>query len=51
MSGAAPLGADVQEACANRLKCAVIQGWGMTETSPVGTVVPIELRGDLQKVR
>lgn len=37
LSGAAPLGAAVQEACATRLKCVVKQGWGMTELSPIGT--------------
>jgi acyl-CoA synthetase (AMP-forming)/AMP-acid ligase II len=35
MSGAAPLGADLSEACAQRLGCLVIQGYGLTETSPV----------------
>jgi acyl-CoA synthetase (AMP-forming)/AMP-acid ligase II len=39
-SGAAPLGADVQEACAERLHCAVGQGWGMTETTALATVSP-----------
>jgi len=34
-SGAAPLGKDVAEACANRLGCMVKQGYGLTETSPV----------------
>ena len=34
-SGAAPLGADLAEACAARLGCAVLQGYGMTEMSPV----------------
>jgi len=38
-SGAAPLGTEVQVACASRLKCKVAQGWGMTEISPVGTMV------------
>jgi acyl-CoA synthetase (AMP-forming)/AMP-acid ligase II/enoyl-CoA hydratase/carnithine racemase len=33
-SGAAPLDADLSEACATRLKCAVTQGYGMTEASP-----------------
>jgi acyl-CoA synthetase (AMP-forming)/AMP-acid ligase II len=33
-SGAAPLGAEVARACSERLGCAVIQGYGMTETSP-----------------
>jgi len=34
-SGAAPLGKDVAEACADRLGCMVKQGYGLTETSPV----------------
>jgi acyl-CoA synthetase (AMP-forming)/AMP-acid ligase II len=33
MSGAAPLGADIENACAERLHCRVIQGYGMTEVS------------------
>ncbi|HZB44594.1 MAG TPA: AMP-binding protein, partial [Pyrinomonadaceae bacterium] len=33
-SGAAPLGEDLARACSERLGCAVIQGYGMTETSP-----------------
>jgi acyl-CoA synthetase (AMP-forming)/AMP-acid ligase II len=40
MSGAAPLGQDIQVACAKRLNCLVKQGWGMTETSPCGTITP-----------
>ncbi len=40
MSGAAPLGGDLQEICAKRLKCAVKQGWGMTELSPIGVCTP-----------
>jgi len=35
MSGAAPLGAELAEAVAKRLGCTVIQGYGLTETSPV----------------
>ena len=35
MSGAAPLGAELAERVAERLGCNVIQGYGMTETSPV----------------
>jgi acyl-CoA synthetase (AMP-forming)/AMP-acid ligase II len=34
-SGAAPLGEDVAQACADRLGCMVKQGYGMTESSPV----------------
>ncbi len=34
-SGAAPLGKDVAEACADRIGCMVKQGYGLTETSPV----------------
>jgi acyl-CoA synthetase (AMP-forming)/AMP-acid ligase II len=35
LSGAAPLGADLERACADRLGCTVVQGYGLTETSPV----------------
>ena len=35
LSGAAPLDADLAVACAKRLGCAVVQGYGMTELSPV----------------
>ena len=34
-SGAAPLGADLAAAAAERLGCEVVQGYGMTELSPV----------------
>lgn len=34
-SGAAPLGAELSRACSERLGCTIIQGYGMTETSPV----------------
>ncbi len=40
-SGAAPLGAEFQEACGRRLACMVFQGYGLTE-SPVLTVHPAE---------
>lgn len=42
--GAAPLGAEVEQACAQRLGCRILQGYGMTEfagaslTHPPGTV-------------
>jgi len=39
-SGAAPLGADVQQALAKRLGCIVKQGYGLTETSPVTHINP-----------
>ena len=35
LSGAAPLSADMQTRLADRLGCSVIQGYGLTETSPV----------------
>lgn len=39
-SGAAPLGPDLEAACATRLGCAVAQGYGMTELSPVSHFTP-----------
>jgi len=41
-SGAAPLGAELEEACGKRLDCMVGQGYGLTETSPVLTAHPPE---------
>jgi len=38
--GAAPLGADVEQRCADRLGCEVVQGFGMTESSAVLAIVP-----------
>jgi acyl-CoA synthetase (AMP-forming)/AMP-acid ligase II len=35
MSGAAPLGPELAERVAERIDCRVIQGYGLTETSPV----------------
>jgi acyl-CoA synthetase (AMP-forming)/AMP-acid ligase II len=35
LSGAAPLGADLARAVTRRLGCQMLQGYGMTETSPV----------------
>ena len=40
MSGAAPLGAEVQEMAAKRLNCTIKQAWGMTELSPGGSTFP-----------
>jgi acyl-CoA synthetase (AMP-forming)/AMP-acid ligase II len=39
MSGAAPLGGELSEKVAERLGCTVIQGYGLTETSPVTHVI------------
>ncbi len=40
LSGAAPLGAELERACQERLGCSVVQGYGMTETSPVTHTAP-----------
>jgi acyl-CoA synthetase (AMP-forming)/AMP-acid ligase II len=42
MSGAAPLGADLSERVAARVEASVIQGYGLTETSPVTHVIRVE---------
>ena len=41
-SGAAPLSAEVQQAAAERIGCPVVQGYGMTESSPVTHVTPVD---------
>jgi len=40
ISGGAPLGARVQQACGVRLGCRTAQGWGMTELAGAGSVSP-----------
>ncbi|MGH2652437.1 MAG: AMP-binding protein, partial [Actinomycetota bacterium] len=45
LSGAAPLDAGLAESCAKRLGCKVIQGYGLTETSPVTHVTNDEGTG------
>jgi acyl-CoA synthetase (AMP-forming)/AMP-acid ligase II len=39
MSGAAPLGGELSEQVAGRIGCKVVQGYGLTETSPVTHMV------------
>lgn len=50
MSGAAPLGAEVQHAVQNRLNCIVKQAWGMTELSPAGNIFDDNLLKSLNGV-
>ncbi|MFP5019638.1 AMP-binding protein [Pseudonocardia phyllosphaerae] len=45
-SGAAPLDGELGRTVANKLNCTVLQGYGMTETSPVSHCMPDD-RGDL----
>ena len=40
-SGAAPMGRELSDAVATRLNCEMLQGFGMTELSPVSHVTPI----------
>ena len=40
LSGAAPLSADLAVECGQRLGCDVVQGYGMTELSPVSHATP-----------
>lgn len=40
-SGAAPLGAELAQEAADRINCEVVQGYGMTEMSPVSHVTRI----------
>ena len=40
MSAAAPLGVELATACATRLGCEVMQGYGMTEMSPISHLTP-----------
>lgn len=40
MSGAAPLSAELAQEASQRLGCIVLQGYGLTETSPVTHVTP-----------
>lgn len=42
MSGAAPLDEDLAEAVAKRLRCQLVQGYGMSELSPVSHVTPFD---------
>jgi acyl-CoA synthetase (AMP-forming)/AMP-acid ligase II len=42
MSGAAPLGAELIEQVRARIGCEVIQGYGLTETSPVTHAMPAD---------
>lgn len=46
-SGAAPLGADLEIACMQRLHCLALQGYGMTEVSAASHINP----GDAEKIR
>ena len=42
MSGAAPLDAELGRAVAERLGCKVVQGYGMSELSPVSHITPFD---------
>jgi acyl-CoA synthetase (AMP-forming)/AMP-acid ligase II len=46
--GAAPLGPDVAQACTERLHVPICQGFGMTETAAVTSLVPADRRDDFR---
>ncbi len=46
-SGAAPLGRELAQACSERLRIKVVQGYGLTETSPVTHYHPLD--GEVQR--
>ncbi len=47
LSGAAPLSAELELACSERLGCRMLQGYGLTETSPTTHSVPDDLAGQM----
>jgi acyl-CoA synthetase (AMP-forming)/AMP-acid ligase II len=47
LSGAAPLSAELERACGERLGCRMLQGYGLTETSPTTHSVPDDLAGQM----
>ena len=47
LSGAAPLSAELEVACRQRLGCRMEQGYGLTETSPTTHSVPDQLAGQM----
>jgi acyl-CoA synthetase (AMP-forming)/AMP-acid ligase II len=47
LSGAAPLSAELEIACGQRLGCRMQQGYGLTETSPTTNFVTDELAGQM----
>jgi acyl-CoA synthetase (AMP-forming)/AMP-acid ligase II len=46
-SGAAPLSAELEVACGKRLGCRMLQGYGLTETSPTTHIVTDKLAGQM----
>ena len=46
-SGAAPLSAELEVACGKRLGCRMLQGYGLTETSPTTHLVTDKLAGQM----
>ena len=46
-SGGAPLSAEVEVACGERLRCRIKQGYGLTETTSVTHFVPDQMAGQM----
>ena len=45
-SGAAPLGQELEQACANRLGCEIYQGYGLTEVAGASHINTIQVPTD-----
>jgi len=50
ISGAAPLGKELQHAASGKLGCAIMQTWGLSETTGSATLTPFGVKDDTGSV-